>query len=92
MRNYLYKYVTDRDGSVNGFNLSCKKILERYGEKASYEKTLVDVDGSGLIVFTTPDGQIQVELDREVGIVEVSSDMNLDSLYPEAEKFVNANN
>lgn len=82
-KNYPYKYVTDRNGSVKGSNLACERVLKRYGENTYYEKTLVDVDGSGLIVFTTTDGQTQVELDREMRIVGISSDMNLGNLYPE---------
>lgn len=79
MANKAYTYNIAPEADNKAFQDVCSLLMSKL-ENAKAEKMLVDVDGSLIQVYKTPNGEIVVINDYEVDALYIDSDVNLNKI------------
>lgn len=64
---------------LNKIKVACKKIVHGVDNLIANEP-IIDVDGSTIQKYTSPNGNIKVSNDYEVDAVYIDSEVNLDDI------------
>lgn len=75
----MYSYNVSKNADKKAFDDVCA-IIEAKVKGYTKEKALVDVDGTQIQIYNTPDGKIKVYNDYEVDAVYIDSDAELKNI------------
>ena len=75
----MYKYTIYKEADNEKFKEACKKIANGLDNLTANEP-IIDVDGSIIQKYTSPNGNIKVFNDYEIDAVYIDSEINLDDI------------
>lgn len=75
----MYSYNISKSADKKAFDNICA-LIEAKVKGFTKEKVLVDVDGTQIQIYNTPDGKITVYNDYEVDAVYIDSDAELNNI------------
>lgn len=75
----MYKYTFYKETDNEKFKEACKKILHGVDNLIANEP-IIDVDGTIIQKYTSPNGNIMVSNDYEIDAVYIDSEVNLDDI------------
>jgi hypothetical protein len=78
----MYSYNIAKEADKKAFNNICA-VIEANHKGIKKEQLLVDVDGSQIQIYNSPDGKIKVYNDYEVDAVYIDSDIDLKGVINE---------
>jgi hypothetical protein len=75
----MYKYTFYNEADNEKFKEACKKLLHGMDNLIANEP-IIDVDGTIIQKYTSPNGNIMVSNDYEIDAVYIDSEVNLDDI------------
>ena len=75
----MYKYTFYNEADNEKFKEACKKLLNVMDNLIANEP-IIDVDGTIIQKYTSPNGNIMVSNDYEIDAVYIDSEVNLDDI------------
>lgn len=75
----MYKYTFYKEADKEKFKEACKKLLHGMDNLIANEP-IIDVDGTIIQKYTSPNGNIMVSNDYEIDAVYIDSEVNLDDI------------
>lgn len=75
----MYKYTFYNEADNEKFKEACKKLLHGMNNLIANEP-IIDVDGTIIQKYTSPNGNIMVSNDYEIDAVYIDSEVNLDDI------------
>jgi hypothetical protein len=75
----MYKYTVYKEADNEKFKETCKKIVNGVNNLTANEP-IIDVDGSTIQKYDSPNGNIKVCNDYEIDAVYIDSEVNLDDV------------
>ena len=75
----MYKYTFYEEADNEKFKEACKKLLHGMDNLIANEP-IIDVDGTIIQKYTSPNGNIMVSNDYEIDAVYIDSEVNLDDI------------
>ena len=75
----MYKYTFYNEADNEIFKEACKKLLHGMDNLIANEP-IIDVDGTIIQKYTSPNGNIMVSNDYEIDAVYIDSEVNLDDI------------
>ena len=75
----MYKYTVYKEADNEKFKEACKKIVNGL-DNLTVNQPIIDVDGSIIQKYTSPNGNIKVFNDYEVDAVYIDSEVDLDDI------------
>ena len=75
----MYKYTSYKEADNEKFKEACKKLLHGMDNLIANEP-IIDVDGTIIQKYTSPNGNIMVSNDYEIDAVYIDSEVNLDDI------------
>lgn len=75
----MFKYTVHKEADNEKFKEACKKIINEV-ENITIEEPIIDVDGSIIQKYASPNGDIKVYNDYEIDAVYIDSEINLDNI------------
>ena len=81
MGRYKFSYNIEKVANNEAFKLACQKIEASNIEGLQKKNLLIDVDGSLIQLYVSPEGEIKLINDYEVDAVYADSDIDLSALF-----------
>lgn len=75
----MYKYTFYKEADNEKIKEACKKLLHGVDNLIANEP-IIDVDGTIIQKYTSPNGNIMVSNDYEIDAVYIDSEVNLDDI------------
>ena len=75
----MYKYTFYKEADNEKFKEACKKLLHGMDNLIANEP-IIDVDGTIIQKYTSPNSNIMVSNDYEIDAVYIDSEVNLDDI------------